>query len=359
MKKKFLFLFVILLSIFLITSINVQAEGDDDNPDEPDSGDTTNAAWPLDFSLEDFNIKIEGVELRVYQLDSTKTTTTTTTNDDGTTSTTTTNEDSIAYINGTPTKTITLNAEEYTMEPEGSNDKLGDINTTFIDLKLNLTEDKIRSLLSEEMDNTTKDISYIVEVVLNYRITEYPDRFKYFMNVNMMRLLMGLFGSMTNSGITYTPTVSMDDTISQVINIAAIQKENEDSDVELYYETELNDSNDIVSYIYNPLVFSEEEINMSLSTEDTVDSTKTQYLLFHNVSNIQYLIDNFKKVEDETTEEAKDTVKEAVTDLEVNVPNTSQTKNILLVMISIVLLMSGSMMILYVLKIKEFRRLNN
>ena len=51
MKKKIIYLFIILLGIFVIGYINVQAEDDDNDPtDDPGSGETTTAAWPKDYT---------------------------------------------------------------------------------------------------------------------------------------------------------------------------------------------------------------------------------------------------------------------------------------------------------------------
>ena len=146
----------------------------------------------------------------------------------------------------------------------------------------------------------------MIDIALNYKLTKYPDKYNHYLSYNSFRLLLSLFGSLVNlDDITYTPQTDISDTISQIINVATITKESADSDVELFYETELTKDNGLSTYIFNPLILSEDEISMSLATDNKFDETKTAYLLFHTASNIQFLIDNFSKVESDTYDEAK------------------------------------------------------
>ena len=343
MKKKLLILFMIILTVFIFNSKNVYA-------DDPE------AAWPKSFTGEDFDYTIEGVVLKIYKIDNSKTTTTTTTDDDGNTSTVTTNEDSLAYIKGNPTSTISLNANDFTIEPELSKEKLQDTNVAFIDLNLNLTKEQLSTILADELESTTKDISFMFEVVVNYKLDRYPTKYTHFFNFNMLRLLMGTFGSMvTSDDIDYDGSVDINTTISQVINYGEI-KQDENGQVQFAYFTEINDENGLASYIFNPLILSEEEINLVVSNENQNDPTKSQYLLFHSVDNIQYLIDNINKVEETTEEEAKDTVKDTISEQEVEVPNTAMNHSLVWIMVGIVTFLSGIMIILYTLKMRQFRK---
>ena len=358
--KKLVALFMILLSVLIIGSTTVYAIGDEDDTDndstevtDDDTTDTqTSNSWELDFTTDKFNYTVEGVTLKIYKMDSSKTTTVTETTEYGT-STVSKNEDSIAYANAIPTKTISLNKENYSINPELKNDKLGNTNVSFINLNLNITQEKLESLLQEEIESATDDINYIVEVVLNYKITNYPEKYKYFLNLNTMHMLMSALTSMTGEQISYTPETSLDGSLSQVINIAIINKESENTEAKLYFDSELNDGNNLISYIFNPLILSEEEIELNTSDIDMTNPEKSEYLMFYNVSNIQYLIDNYNKVAEQSNEEAKDQVK----DLEVPVPNTALNKSIVWTMTGIISLLTGIMVIMYAKKMKQLRKI--
>ena len=364
MKNKVLVLLVVILSILAICNLNVQAEGEGDNPNTDPNGGTdtgdnngggqnTQTTWGLDYTTNDYDYTIEGVVLKIYKLDSNNTVTSTN-NDNGTTSTVTTNEDSIAYINGVPTKTVNLAKSDYTINPELSKNKLGEINTSFVDLKLDLTKEKLESILEEEINSTTKDISYIIEISLKYKITRYPEKYRYFLNINSLRFLISAFGS---PEITYTPETNINETLSQVLNIVIIEKKDENSETKLTFETELNKDNNISSYIFNPLILSEEEIDFASSNNDLIKPDKAEYLLFHNISNIQFLIDNYNTIENDTNNEAQDTIKDTIKDLEVEVPNTSKNKSIVIAMIGTIITLTGVILIAYTIRMRQFLRI--
>ena len=362
MKNKLMILFVILLSIFVVSSITVQAEGEDTDTntdsdvaegDTTEGEETTSTSWALDYTTDRFNYTIEGVTLKIYKIDDSKTTTETKTTETGTEKITK-NPDTLAYVNGIATKTIELKKEDYTLNPELKTDKLGKMNTSFINLNLDLTKEKLETLLQEEIDSTTDDINYMVEVVLNYKITKYPENYKHFLNLNTMHFLMGSIMGIIGEEVTYTPETSIDNSLSQVINFAIIKKDTESTSGKLYYDTELSDENNVVAYIYNPLILSEEEIKMEISSDsDMANTDKSEYLLFHNVNNIQYLIDNINNIEKQANEEAEEQVK----DLEVQVPNTALNRSIVWSMLGIVTLLTGIMLIMYAKKMKQFRKI--
>jgi hypothetical protein len=91
-----------------------------------------------------------------------------------------------------------------------------DHNALFVNLNLDLTKNQLESLLSDEISNMTDRMFYVVDVVVKYKLKQYPDNFHYFLKWNFDRL--GTSGE----------EVDINDEISQVINIAAINKEDED-----------------------------------------------------------------------------------------------------------------------------------
>lgn len=368
MKNKLLILFVLLISVLVISSITVYAEDEDNDPDTSDTGDNngddnggdtdddnetntdTPESWALNYTSTDYDYTIEGVTLKIYKIDKNSTTTQTTTDPNGNTSTVIVNQDLLAYINGTPTKTINLNKADFTINPEIKNDQLTKIKTTFVNLNLDLTKEKLGTLLADEISSTTADVSYMVEVVVNYKLTRFPEKFKYYQNSNLLRTTMSVLAQ-SGTGIIFDPSVDINDTISQVVNIVSIQKA--DTESVLLYDTEMTADNDLMSYIFNPLVLSEVDLGDTTIRDEPVDPTKEELLLFHNISNIQYLIDNINKVEQSSYNDAKDTLTDTVSDLEVQVPNTGKNDSIIIAMFGTVILLTGLMIIGYVLKIKQ------
>jgi len=254
------------------------------------------ATWGNDYTHWEFKYSIEGVDLRVYPIDSGKTTTVTTIEDGGTI-TMTENEDMKKYIREEPERIIPLNPEDLEINPEYKRGTLVDYNTLFIDLNLNLTKDYLESILSDEISNTTNEKSYIVDVVVKYKLKEYPTNFQYFFGVNFLRLIGGIFTESSNM------EVNINNTISQVINVATISKEDSDSEALVKYDTELNDDNDLFSSIISYLILSEEDfegislIDLRLIwwfdennyNEEYVDSSKVQLFMFYTIDNFDDL----------------------------------------------------------------------
>ena len=340
MKKKITIIFMLLLTVFMFNGKNVYA-------DDP-------VTWPKSFTSDNYDYSIEGIVLKVYKIDENKTTTTTDPDDD---STIETNEDYLAFIHGNPTSTITLNPSEFTIDPIVREVMLKDVKTTLIDINLNITKEKMEELLVDEIESVTDTVSFKVELVLNYKMTRYPTKYTHFQGVNLYRAAINIFDSLgTGNQLSYDGTVDMSGTISQVINYAEIQK-NDDPEQKLTFLTELNENNGLATFIFNPLMLSEEEMSIYSSENEEPDPSKYELVLFHSVDNIQYLIDNLNKVEETTQETAQDTVGQTIKDLEVQVPNTAKGVSIAWIMIGVITLFAGIIIISYSLKMKELKRL--
>ena len=338
MKKKITIMFMLLLTVFMFNGKNVYA-------DDP-------VTWPKSFTSDNYDYSIEGIVLKVYKIDKNKTTTSTDPDDD---STIETNEDNLAYINGTPTSTITLNPSEFTIDPIVKEVMLRDVKTTLVDNNLNITKEKMEELLVDEIESVTDTVSFQFELVLNYKITRYPTKYTHFKNINLLRSALNMHDSIeSQTPFNYDDSVNMDETISQVINYGEIHK-SDDPQLKLTFFTELNENNSLATFIFNPLMLSTEDIDV-FSTEEA-DPSKYELVLFHTVDNIQYLIDNINKIEEQTQDTAQDTVGETVKDLEVQVPNTAQGASIAWIMIGITVLFLGILIISYSFKLKELKRI--
>ena len=286
----------ILIIIFLIVlNINVNAE----------------AAWPKTITNQGFTISIEGIDIRCYKFDkSLPKKSITITNDDGTTSTITTTEDGENYLYENPTKIISLDPNEFTINPEIKEDKLDKINTTFIDLNLNLTKEKFTNILSTQLTDVSENISYQIEIMVKYKITDYPEKYKYNYKTSLIREFMNMFiGSASND----SRTLDLTKTNYQMINISAAEYNTNTNKVEYLYEDKLgeNEELDISQAILNFQVFSESK------EEDTAGNG--HIIMFHNVENIEYLINNINTIEEKPI---KNDVN-PLTSVQVKVPNTA------------------------------------
>lgn len=366
MKKKFILLLIIIIGIF---AINVYADPDDttggtdpDTTDPEEDEEDDYKAWPKSYTYTDknnneFGYTIEGVTLNVYRLDTTKTVQDTVVTSSGTT-TIEKNSDLEKYIKGEPSRIISLDPTKYTINPTVNKEKdiLGGIPTTVIDLKLNITKEKIKELVQAEFDATTPDVQYIIEIAVNYKLTDYPAKYVKAHNYNLMRILYGTlygtFGNDTSEMNNFDTDLS--GTISQVVNVAVIAKKDASSETEIGYETTLSSDNNIAGFVYNFLCISEEEI----PTDKEPDPTKTQQLMFHNVDNIQYLIDNINEINSNMENYVEDNsdFNNVVKSQEVQVPNTALNKNKLWVMVGTISILTGIMLITYTLKMIQFRK---
>lgn len=284
---------IILVGImFLITItgvINVNAEGE--------------ASWPKTLTYKEYEYTIEGIELRIYQLDARKNVTTTT-EENGVTIEKTTSEDMENYLQDRPTKVIPLSPTEYTISPEHKEDKLNGYNTIFINLKLNMNKEKLGALLQDEMTKVTKDITYVAEVVVKYKLTKAPATYQYFQNINTIKELVRLLDGDKDTSHRVT---SLNVSNSQVMG-AAILSLNEAGVKELDYERVLSENTSNASFGLNYLTLDTSE---SAANEISADG---QLFMFHDFENIEYLIQHYQKIEDG----AEENIKENLTNVQDN-----------------------------------------
>ena len=159
MKKIFTFLIILLC----FSVINVYAEP---------------TTWPNTFTYEDYEYQIEGVSLRVYMLEKNSNSETTT-------------EDSINnYLNEVPIKEISLPSSAYTINPEYKTTQITGTDTILINLNLNITKEQLKTLLAEELSNVTETKSYIAEITVDYKLTQYPQKYQHIYNTNIIRSML-------------------------------------------------------------------------------------------------------------------------------------------------------------------------
>ncbi len=327
MKKHLKILIIVLL---VILNINVYAED----------------AWPRTINHNDFTISIEGFDLRIYKADadSPKKELVTTT-EDGATITETTTEDGEKYINEIPTKIINLNASDFTIDPEFKDEKFLKVNTSFINLKLNLTKEKLQELLSEEYNQVSENRGYLVELVVNYKVTSYPDKYAYTYKYNFFHDLVGAFSTSYHAN----NTLDTSKTNYQVLNMIALRVKEGTEEKEIFYETTLTDDHnkDVSVYVLNYQLFSE--------VKDASDESKSTAIMFHNVSNIEYLIENINKIETYSIDREIN----PITSTMIKVPNTAAYKPNMFYIIGGILIMYGIVFLFFATYNNKKKSYNN
>ena len=281
-----------IIALLLTININVYAED----------------AWPKTISHNNFTISIEGFDLKAYRFDADEETKTiTNTDDEGNTITLTTTDSGENYLYENPQEIINLKPSDFTIEPEFKDDKLYDVDSLFVYLKLNLTKEKLIALLTDEgiisdVDDTGK-ISYYIELVVNYKILEYPDKYQFAFKRNYIRSIL--------NGRNYEKDLDLTQTNYQVLNLIRVQYNKQTEQIDYSYDTTLNEDNsDFAKAVLNYEVFKE---------DNSDENDKTFILLFHNMDNIEYLIDNYSSI----IKEPLDDEVNPITATQVKVPNTA------------------------------------
>ncbi|MCI8459925.1 MAG: hypothetical protein HFE81_00880 [Bacilli bacterium] len=334
MKNKIILLGILVIGIFSgVIAVNAE---------EPTTEEKK--TWPATLTYEDYEFSIDGIDLRIYKLNSDNEKTTTETDENGLTTTITTSEDAIKYIKDEPTKVINLTPADYTISPEYKEDKINGYSTIFIDLNLNITKEKLETLLSEELNQVSDKITYITELVVNYKLTKVNDRYKYFKNVNTIKEMMNLFMPDIGRGKGVTG-INMAN--SQVFNIAFLGLDGE-KNKSLGFESTLSEESDNSVYLLNYLALSSREMNNESAEEIE------QLVMFHNVDNIEYLIENFKKIEDNAKDEIKNSTENPVDDAQVvKVDNTAMEVPKYVYIMSIISMVLGAISIILVVNGKR------
>ncbi len=321
------FIKTILVALLLIININVYAED----------------AWPKTITHNGFTIIIEGFDLRIYKVDTNaETHDISIVTENGVINATGTT-DGENYMNEIPTRIINLNPSDFTINPEFTDDILVERNTTFINLNLNITKEKLQELLSEEFNQTNEDRGYMIELVVNYKITELPDKYTFNYKNNFMRDYVVGVGDKTA-----TRALDTTKTNYQVLNFIALTMDSEEDEKMIYYETTIDDTpgGGISAYIYNYQLFSE--------VEGGADNTKNQVILFHNITNIDKLKETAIYLENFTATIGDFSFDDInpLTSTAVQVPNTAAYK-------PNIVFLAGGVLILYGIAFLLFATYNN
>ena len=334
MKKKLLII-VLLLGLLIVPAKQVFAT-DTGGDDEP----TTTGAWPKEFTHGDYTFTVNDIVLNVYKMDLTE-------NNNG--GSNTEDESMNAYINETPTRTITLDPTQFTINPTYKEAKFFKRDASYIDLGLNLTKEKLQELLSAEIAATSKTRGYIVDVVVKYEVSEYPDKYQYIYPRNLMReqfkSVMSMANATVGTVVRNIPLADMSEEQSQVFAGVMLNIDEESDTVKMTYDTEVSDESSAATFAYNGLLFMEKE--------DGSEDNDEYALVFHNVDNVDALIADIKEIEgwldfdfgsidwENIFSDMEWTIEDKEATQNVAVPNTAKSFPMQLYIFSVIVMLSG------------------
>lgn len=249
MKKKII---KILLFVFILLGFNnVYAVPADYNSSD----------LPQDFSTAEtngYNYKIERFALKIYNVNIA---------DD---------HSDENYINKSPDKVINLNSKNIVFKPEASETTINGIPSTLVDLNLAITPNNLKDLLSEEVSTTTSERGYLIELIVEYKLSQVKDNNQLLINVNTYR------NKLSNSD--KNTKEALNNTITQTLNIAALSYNNITKSVELSFTNNPIENEVMIPFVINYLMLKKDATSNNSSTADNI-------LMFHSVENMDKIIE--------------------------------------------------------------------
>lgn len=291
MKKKIMIIMTIITLMLCIKDVNAED------------------AWPQSFTYNSYTYSIEKVSLNVYEY-----------NDDS-------SEGRTNYSNESPTTTIDLAASDYTIAPDSKDSTILGIPAVLINLNLNVTNSSLTQLLASQMTAVEQDSkkSYLVDLVVSYKITAHPDNLAYAYKANAIRSQSG-----SVMGVVNTNGITLDSTNTQVINTIVIDKNDDSGEVYLYYEDQYASDNGVGLFAFNYTLLTEGEYTDVTATPPTT----SQIVMFHNLTNIDELVANAASIKPGSTPQP--------TPEQVKVPSTAWGNSSTSVLFGILLMMIGT-----------------
>lgn len=234
---------------------------------------------PKEYEHDGYTYSIEGFALRVYQFDID-------TEENGhdleNNTLTITQESLLKYIEEEFIDEINLTLEDITYSPTYHEEELAEEPITMIDLGVNITKEKIKSLLQDYYSSVTDEKNYYAELVVKYKIKTLPSNYNDYDTADAYRLVMKVsyLANAIQSGlydnVDAQPT-GLNKEFAQTISKFIIRSD------EVEYTRDIVESDGICLYSTS-----------AFTKEDEDDDPK--YILFTNVSNTSLLargIENF------------------------------------------------------------------
>ena len=343
MKKKITSLFVFLLLMIGISNVNAEEKIGIKKVGEGEN-------FIVKYN-DEYQFTIKGFFLNVYEInEETKV------------------EDTEKFFNEQPTKTINIPIEDIVIAPTYKEDTVFGNPALYINLNYNLTKEKLKSYLQEQINSVTDEKTYSVDIMLNYSLDSYPSEYtklyRYQLFRSLVNSLENVFGD-ENANPYIDMEINQTNDITQLLNSCLIEKKN-DEVVFTYYDTaeQLAEKNSLGQAI-NFLIASKQELKSGDSSFDKV-------VLFHNLKDEEFFINSIKE---QNAEENMDTPsnenfsinpKTDISDQKnqdvaqkVKVDNTSANKSSIIIFFSIFMIVIGVIVIISTISIKNSRIYNN
>ena len=250
----------------------------------------------------------------------------------------------------------------------GKEDKVFGNQALYINLNYNLTEEKLKLYLQEQIESVSAEKSYMIDIMLKYSLDSHPSEYTKFYRYQFLRgfinALENVFGD-ENANPYTNMEINPENDITQLLNSCLIEKE-DDEVVFTYYDTaEQLTNEENLGQAVNFLIESKTELKSG-------DSSFDKLILFHNLKDEEYFIN---KIREKAAEENIDTPssedfsinpKTDISDEKsqddaqiVKVDNTSANKNSIIVFLSIFMIVMGVIVIISTISIKKSRAYNN
>ena len=270
MKKR---ISILLILVVAFMTINVHAEGE---------------AWPKDYSHGDFTFSVEGVYLNLYEFNAQDEMIEVTTEGDSTIKAT---QSAIDYMQHNPKKSVDLIADDFTFEPTYTTGKLGNIDTLFVKTNFSIVKEDFEDIFLDYMDMVDENISYIIDVCLKYKITNYPSNYNHFYQQDITRGLLSMFSPNANT-FKINPTESNYYVMDKVI----IAYNSETDEVEINFTNTLTEEN----------AYFKTTILGLTANEKTNSNDEDEYrVLIHNFDNTEVLVNLLEKQPEPTEDDCR------------------------------------------------------
>ena len=343
MKKIIINIFILLLLIVGTVKVNAEEKKEIKKVGEGES-------FIVKYNDEN-QFTIKGISLNIYESNEEKK-----------------NEDSDKYFNEQPLKTINIPIEDIVISPTYKEDKVFGNQALYINLNYNLTEEKLKLYLQEQIESVSADKSYMIDIMLKYSLDSYPSEYTKFYRYQFLRgsvkAFENVFGD-ENANPYTNMEINPENDITQLLNSCLIEKE-DDEVVFTYYDTAeqlANEEN--LGQAINFLIESKTELKSG-------DSSFDKLILFHNLSDEEYFINSIKEqaaeenIDTPSSENFSINPKTDISDEKneddaqiVKVDNTSANKNSIIVFLSIFMIIMGVIVIISTISIKKSRAYNN
>lgn len=278
------------------------------------------SAWPKSFTEGEYTYSIEGVVLNVYEIQESF------------------DDFSQKYTYDVSKKrTIDLSAEDYTINPTYTKTMINSIDSLLININLNITKDKLEQLLQNEINDAIGGKSYDIDMSVKYKFTNYPSKYKdiYKVDINHDETKYTEVQIPPQFGKEPVKKINLSETNEQVINMMRIVPYNQKE------ENNLNGKGELV-YSKNPGPSSSEiymdYISLYENTRTSNSDTPSFIIMFHNIDNIEQLIAPSSSEQTSVSQQGNEVVK---------VEDTASSFPIILYIISVVLLLFGSIILVY------------